>query len=45
MEPAHAGVLKLSELVTHQVAFEQADAAYRLLDTNAEPALQVVLKF
>ncbi|AZN38255.1 zinc-dependent alcohol dehydrogenase [Paenibacillus albus] len=45
MELARSGRLKLTELVTHQVAFEQADAAYRMLDTNAEPALQVVLKF
>ncbi|WP_220376848.1 zinc-binding dehydrogenase [Paenibacillus taihuensis] len=45
MELARAGRLKLTDLVTHQVAFEQADAAYRMLDTNAEPVLQVVIKF
>ncbi|MBP3964716.1 zinc-dependent alcohol dehydrogenase [Paenibacillus lignilyticus] len=45
MELALSGRLKLSELVTHQVPFEQAAEAYRMLDANTEKSLQVVLKF
>ncbi|SFT14604.1 zinc-binding alcohol dehydrogenase [Paenibacillus sp. BC26] len=45
MELALSGRLKLPELVTHQVPFEQAADAYRMLDLNTEKSLQVVLKF
>ncbi|RAP73653.1 zinc-dependent alcohol dehydrogenase [Paenibacillus montanisoli] len=45
MELALSGKLKLTELVTHRVPFEQAAEAYRMLDANAEPSLQVALQF
>ncbi|SDX62367.1 Threonine dehydrogenase [Paenibacillus sp. CF384] len=45
MELALSGRLKLAELVTHQVPFDQAADAYRMLDANTEKSLQVVLKF
>lgn len=45
MELAQSGRLKLTELITHRVPFEQAADAYRMLDAQSEPALQVVLQF
>ncbi len=45
MQLALSGKLKLAELVTHRIAFEQAAEAYRMLDANTEPSLQVVLQF
>ncbi|QHW32784.1 zinc-binding dehydrogenase [Paenibacillus rhizovicinus] len=45
MELAQSGRLKLTELITHRVPFGQAADAYRMLDAQSEPALQVVLQF
>ena len=40
-----AGQLRLTELVTHTFAADQAPAAFEMLDLAAEPSLQVVLEY
>lgn len=37
--------LRLSELVTHTIAFSDAAAGYRIIDERPEEAVQVVLRF
>ena len=37
--------LRLSELITHRIPFEQAEDAYRLVDERPEETLQVVLTY
>ncbi len=39
------GKLNLRDLVTHVVPFEDAAAAFDMIDQHLEPALQVVLRF
>jgi threonine dehydrogenase-like Zn-dependent dehydrogenase len=37
--------LPLEELITHRIEFERIDEAYRLLDTQSEPCLQVLIRY
>jgi threonine dehydrogenase-like Zn-dependent dehydrogenase len=37
--------LKLDELITHTFAFEEAEAAYRLIDEQQEETVQVILDY
>ncbi len=45
MDLAADGRLRLADLITHVLPLEQAGAAFTLLDTHPEQALQVVLSF
>ena len=45
MDLATRGRLRLTDLITHTMPIEQAPEAFRLLDDNAQDALQVVLTF
>jgi 2-desacetyl-2-hydroxyethyl bacteriochlorophyllide A dehydrogenase len=45
MDLQHTGKLNLMPLITQEFPFEQAEAAYRLLDEQPEEAVQVVLGF
>lgn len=44
-ELERAGRLRLTDLITHMVPAEEAPAAFEMLDTTAEAALQVVLDY
>jgi 2-desacetyl-2-hydroxyethyl bacteriochlorophyllide A dehydrogenase len=39
------GTLQPESFITHTIPFESAETAYHLIDTQAEPTLQVVLKY
>jgi threonine dehydrogenase-like Zn-dependent dehydrogenase len=39
------GTLTTSELITHQIPFHDADAAYDLIDTTPEETIKVVLTY
>ena len=45
MQLQHQGKLDLMPLITHEIPFERAEDAYRLLDDHPEEATQVVLSF
>lgn len=45
MELQHCGKLDLMPLITHELPFERAEEAYRLLEEQPEEATQVVLGF
>jgi threonine dehydrogenase-like Zn-dependent dehydrogenase len=40
-----AGRLELVPLITHEIPFREAEAAYRLLDEHPDTAVQVTLTF
>jgi 2-desacetyl-2-hydroxyethyl bacteriochlorophyllide A dehydrogenase len=41
----YLGELRLDELITHTFAFEEAEAAYRLIDEQQEESVQVILDY